>query len=90
MTRKLLTILLISLALCGVQVVQASPLHDHVSHISECSLCHFDGAQAVRTAEPVKTPIPFVTHKNPADLFTHPVTRAFPAYITRAPPQLSI
>ena len=90
MTRKLLTVLLISLALSGVQVVQASPLHDHASHFSGCSLCHFDGAQAIKAADSNSTPLPESLSSLPATLLTGPENPALPAYLSRAPPQVSL
>jgi hypothetical protein len=38
--RQLLLISLMAFALVGVQLVQASPLHDHTGHTVDCALCH--------------------------------------------------
>lgn len=38
--RQLLLISLMAVALIGVQLVQASPLHEHASHSVDCALCH--------------------------------------------------
>lgn len=38
--RQLLLISLMACALIGVQLVQASPLHEHTSHSVDCALCH--------------------------------------------------
>lgn len=38
--RQLLLISLMACALIGVQLVQASPLHQHASHTVDCALCH--------------------------------------------------
>ena len=44
--RQLLTILMLTLTLVGVQVVKASPLHDHLSHVAGCVFCHGDANEA--------------------------------------------
>lgn len=90
MTRKLLTVLLLSLALCGTQVVQASPLHDHAGHFSGCSLCHFDGGQAIKAADANTTPVTESACNRPVMLITHPHNPVLPAYLSRAPPQVSL
>ena len=38
--QKLLLISLTVIMLAGVQIVQASPLHDHSVHTFDCGLCH--------------------------------------------------
>lgn len=42
-SRHWLTIPLIVLVLTGIQVVQASPIHDHLDHVAGCALCHYNG-----------------------------------------------
>lgn len=42
-SRHWLAIPLIILVLTGIQVVQASPLHDHLDHVAGCMLCHYNG-----------------------------------------------
>jgi len=42
-SRHWLKISLIILVLTGIQVVQASPLHDHLDHVAGCALCHYNG-----------------------------------------------
>jgi len=44
--RQLLSILMLTLTLVGVQVVKASPLHDHLSHVAGCVFCHGDANEA--------------------------------------------
>jgi hypothetical protein len=89
-TKKLLTVLLISLALCGVQAVQASPLHDHVNHVSSCSLCHFDGAQALQAEGTghgwITTSSIIITRAT----VQAPLTTPYPAFHGRAPPSYSL
>jgi hypothetical protein len=38
--RQWLLVALMAITLVGVQVVQASPLHDHTQHSVDCALCH--------------------------------------------------
>jgi len=90
MTRKLLTVLLLSLALCGTQVVKASPLHDHASHFSGCSLCHFDGAQALHTASPAHEPLPESGKECTRAISLALFAPTYPAFHGRAPPGLSL
>jgi len=47
--RQLLTILMLTMTLVGVQVVKASPLHDHLSHVAGCILCHGDANEPALT-----------------------------------------
>ncbi|MES2626192.1 MAG: hypothetical protein V4628_12990 [Pseudomonadota bacterium] len=37
---RLLLISLMAFTLLGVQVIQASPLHQHAQHSVDCALCH--------------------------------------------------
>jgi len=39
--RRLLLLVLLSFTLLGVQLVQNSPLHNHLQHTVDCALCHF-------------------------------------------------
>jgi len=55
--RQLLTIFLITFAVCGVQVIQSSPLHDHSSHVVGCALCHFDSGDAPSESTLVNCPV---------------------------------
>ncbi|MBT6042362.1 MAG: hypothetical protein HOH14_02580 [Gammaproteobacteria bacterium] len=52
--QQIFTICLITLSLLGVQVIQASPLHDHGDHVVDCALCHFDNTEdaLLTTAQP--------------------------------------
>jgi hypothetical protein len=88
--RKLLTVLLISLALCGVQAVQASALHDHASHVSGCALCHFDGSHAIKAPVTghnwIHGPVAFGTTAKTQAPFTTP----YPSFHGRAPPSHSL
>jgi len=52
--QQIFTICLLTLSLLGVQVIQASPLHDHGDHVVGCALCHFDNTETAlpTTAQP--------------------------------------
>ncbi len=54
--RTFIKISLITLALIGVQVIQASPLHDHSNHVVDCGLCHFSSTEIAIEDSPVVTP----------------------------------
>jgi hypothetical protein len=54
--RTFIKISLITLALIGVQVIQASPLHDHSDHVVDCGLCHFSSTEITFDDSPVITP----------------------------------
>lgn len=49
--RHLLLIALILFTLTGVQLVQASPLHNHAQHSVDCGLCHLQLGDGI----PVRT-----------------------------------
>lgn len=89
LTRKFLTTLIITLALCGVQVVQASALHDHSAHFTGCALCHFDGANAIQPASTVQVWVPEVIADTFIVTIAAPVTGQYPAFHERAPPRFS-
>lgn len=92
MTRlqQILTAVLITLALCGTQVIQASPLHDHTGHITGCALCHFSANEAAIPA----TPVGIKPAEGPARLpvlvvSSHDKTSPSP-FKSRAPPVTSL
>jgi len=86
LNRKIFSVLLITLALCGVQVVQASPLHDHTGHLSGCSLCHFNGASAIRQDSDVHIWVTGTVTEIFIGTVLAPVAGHYPAFRGRAPP----
>ena len=42
LSKQKLLVLFLAFTLLGVQLVQNSPLHDHIQHQVDCVLCHFD------------------------------------------------
>ena len=90
MTRQLLAVALITLTLAGIQVVQASPLHDHVSHFNGCALCHFSGTEAVIPATPVTLDIPIGRSHQPVPVITLHDTSSPSSFRSRAPPVTSL
>lgn len=87
--RHFYTVVLLILALSGVQVVQASPLHDHSTHVVDCGVCHFSASEATVDDSPVTsisvTPAQFTIAR--AIQVTNNRTRL--AYQGRAPPSFS-
>jgi len=89
-TRQLLTIFLMLLTLSGMQFVQASPLHDHTSHLTGCALCHFDGAQAIQAALPAHEPVTEPVCHQRARTLSSPCRNQFSPVQSRAPPAHSL
>jgi hypothetical protein len=74
--------------LAGVQVIQASPLHDHARHSVDCGLCHLPVAEAPATPRGI---LPEFEGARPAlplqAAFFHSTRNPSP-YQGRAPPAL--
>jgi len=51
LARRYGLIALMLFVLAGVQVLQASPLHDHAQHSVDCGLCHVPLADAPSSAQ---------------------------------------
>jgi len=87
--RPLLLIGLMAGLLLGVQLLQASPLHQHTQHAVECPLCHL---QAGDTALLQQAPaLPFVAGTAPIGDFKviFAVSTTTSTYQSRAPPAYS-
>ena len=84
--RQLLTILMLTLTLVGVQVMKASPLHDHLSHVAGCVLCHGDANEtgligSANTLSSITFAQPFIpSGKQPL------LSRTHFSFHSRAPP----
>jgi hypothetical protein len=87
--RPLLLIGLMAGLLLGVQLLQASPLHQHTQHAVECTLCHL---QAGDTALLQQAPaLPFVAGTAPSGtlLVAFAISTTTSPYQSRAPPPYS-
>ena len=42
LSKQKLLVWFLAFTLLGIQVVQSSPIHDHIQHQVDCVLCHFD------------------------------------------------
>ena len=87
--RQLLTVICLVLTLAGAQLVQASPLHDHLSHVAGCALCHYDnsGCGLPIASFQAPTPVPVLVFiAQPVAAITN---RIYPAFQGRAPPRHS-
>ena len=81
-SQQLTTIVLVILALTGVQVLQNSALHGHLVHVADCTLCHHDSTESVPVTVLPDTPaIPqFAALPEPC------TTRSPLPFSSRAPP----
>ena len=88
LTRQLLTVLLLILTLLGVQVVQASPLHDHSTHVIDCGLCHFSASECAIDDIPVITVSVTQSHFSIRKTVDVALDTTGLSYQGRAPPHL--
>jgi hypothetical protein len=84
--RQFLTILMLTMTLVGVQVVKASPLHDHLSHVAGCILCHGDANEPALTDSgaphtAIKFALTFIPYGNQPL-----ISRTHTSFHSRAPP----
>jgi hypothetical protein len=84
--RHALLIALMAFTLLGVQLVQASPLHDHTLHSVDCALCHLQFSDD-SLAQPTLS-VAFIAHNIPYAQYLreyHSFSNPSP-YQGRAPP----
>lgn len=86
--RHALLIALMAFTLLGVQLVQASPLHDHAKHSVDCALCHLQFSDDA-LVQPTLS-VAFIAHSMPyAQYLREFYSFASPSpYQGRAPPLL--
>ena len=86
--RHIFTLCLLTLTLVGVQALQASPLHDHATHVVDCGLCHFNATEsAVEESPTTGFTLDAASYVlNQAVTATYPKTHS--PFLGRAPPPL--
>jgi len=87
--RTFIRISLITLALVGVQVIQASPLHDHSDHVVDCGLCHFSFSEIAVDDSPASTLTNIPRHYAVPDAVRVASEPVRLAYQGRAPPRFN-
>ena len=55
--RQILLIALMAFTLAGVQLAQASPLHNHAQHSVDCALCHLQLSDDVLVYQHIPLPV---------------------------------
>lgn len=88
--KKSLAVLLVTLTLISIQLVQASPLHDHLDHVSGCVLCHADSNEDALTPSDNQ-----LATFEPAGILVFPLqlslaSQKTSSFQSRAPPSLLI
>jgi hypothetical protein len=84
--QRTISTLLVILALTGIQVVQASPLHDHLDQVADCLLCHYDNnSHSLPESMPVAPA--YIAHLPPEDSYSLRIPASgITAFNSRAPP----
>ena len=86
--RRFLLIALMAFTLVGVQLVQASPLHDHTQEAIDCALCHLQLSDDALVQHQLTLPSSAAAAQvGPALRQFYAVTSPSP-YQGRAPPRL--
>lgn len=88
LARRYGLIVLMLFVLAGVQVVQASPLHDHTRHSVDCGLCHVPLADAQTTQHGVVPDFETAAAALPVLAVSFHSTHNPSPYQGRAPPLL--
>ena len=86
--QNLMLVILMSMALLGVQLAQGSALHDHTQHNVECALCHFQLSDDSEISHNVAVEAPPATLSGLPHQVHLPPTRVIHPYQSRAPPSL--
>jgi hypothetical protein len=88
LARRYGLIALMLFVLAGVQVIQASPLHDHTQHSVDCGLCHVPVADAPPTHHGIVPEFETLSAALPALASAFFSSRNPSPYQGRAPPAL--
>lgn len=86
LARRFGLIALMLFMLAGVQVIQASPLHDHAQHSVDCGLCHVPVAEAPATSRGILPEFEGARPALPLHAASFHSTRHPSPYRGRAPP----
>ena len=84
--RHLLLIGLMAGMLLGVQLLQASPLHQHAQHSVQCTLCHLQSGDAALLQHPLDLSLITPAGVTGSHAVAAPATAARLHYQSRAPP----
>jgi hypothetical protein len=88
--RQFLLIALMGMVLIGVQIAQASPLHDHTQqHMVDCALCHLQFGDDTAFGQPAELPVTAATAGLQELRLPFYVSSTLSPYQSRAPPRPS-
>jgi hypothetical protein len=86
--RHYLLIALMAFTLVGVQLMQASPVHDHVQHSVDCALCHLHFGDDTLVRHTLTVPFRAATAPVAIALSPFYASSSPSPYQGRAPPRL--